>query len=229
MSTLVTTIEAPWQGINFNLATHAGDQTNVERSRHQVSALLGGCDIQWLQQVHGVESLYVEEATCHAPKVDAVWTDRSNVALAIMTADCLPVLFASRDGAVIAAAHAGWQGLVGGILTKLVASLPCRANELCAWLGPAISRQHYEVGEDVWRQFPAEHCYPHQAPGKRMLDLAGVAKAELESLALHRVAESNCCVYEREQYFSHRASQQKGRDEGRFASLIVRRSENKEG
>ncbi len=222
VSTLVTTREAPWQSQHFNLATHVGDQAHVDRNRCYVSRVLAGCDIQWLQQVHGVESVYVDAVVRNAPAVDAIWTDQPTIALAIMTADCLPVLLASRDGSVVAAAHAGWQGLVGGILTKLVSSLPVPASDLCAWLGPAISRQHYEVGEDVWGKFPPEHCYPHKEASHRMLDLAGIAKAELESLALHRVDESGCCVYEQKGFFSHRASQHEQRPEGRFVTLIVR-------
>ncbi|GIS20893.1 MAG: laccase domain protein [Pseudomonadota bacterium] len=108
-------------------------------------------DVQWLRQVHE-RSLYIcnTKTISDIPIADAMWTDQVGIALAIQSADCVPVLLAHESSALIAAAHGGWRGLLGGVLEQLVGVLPAAAEQLQAWIGPCISVSHFEVGEDVW-------------------------------------------------------------------------------
>lgn len=208
---------------DFNLATHAGDQARVLENREIVLRALGGGETQWLNQVHGAECIYCDRVTAVPPDADAAWTDRDQISLALLTADCVPVLLASRDGSLVGVAHAGWQGLVKGVLENLVTSLPSKAADLVAWIGPCIGQAHYEVGEAVWRCFAQAYLAPHSNPSKRLLDLAGVAEGQLTQLGVGEVRRADQCVFDNDRFYSHRATGQKGRPEGRFASVIVRR------
>lgn len=220
VSALITTREGPDGQQDFNLATHAGDQVDVAANRQRVIAELGMSDIQWLEQVHGSDVCYVDQVD-PIPKVcDAVWTDHQAVGLAIMTADCVPILLSDAGGAVVGAAHAGWQGVKGKVVTALIAQMPVRADQLSAYIGPAIGKESYEVGEDVWSQFPSEFTYPHADPTKRYLDLVGLVGAELEELGVRSPQVAGECVYRNDAYYSHRATQAKGRVAGRFVSAI---------
>lgn len=208
---------------DFNLATHAGDQQQILQNRDAASRALGGGDTQWLNQVHGADCVYCDRVTQVPPDADAAWTDRTDLNLALLTADCVPILMASRDGSLIGVAHAGWQGLVHGVIENLVNSLPSVANNLVAWIGPCIGPAVYEVGQEVWQCFADVHLAPHPDPGKRRLDLAAVAHGQLSALGVGEVRQAGICVFANENFYSHRASRQQGRPEGRFASMIVRR------
>lgn len=208
---------------DFNLASHAGDQQQVVQNRDAASRSLGGVETQWLNQVHGADCVYCDRVTQVPPDADAAWTDRTELTLALLTADCVPVLMASRDGSLIGVAHAGWQGLVSGVIENLVESLPSVAANLVAWIGPCIGSAAYEVGEEVWRCFADAYLSEHPDPGKRRLDLAAVAHSRLSALGVSEVRQAGICVFANDKYYSHRASRQQGRPEGRFASMIVRR------
>ena len=122
---------------HFNLGMHVNDDPKiVARNRDKlVSDLQLPDEPVWLQQVHGTDVIYATNSVRHVPCADAVWTDQRGCVLSIMTADCLPVLFASREGDVVAAAHAGWRGLAAGVLQNVVAQLPVAAEQISAWLG----------------------------------------------------------------------------------------------
>jgi YfiH family protein len=149
--------------------------------------------------------------------------------LAIMSADCLPVLFSTQSGSVIGAAHAGWRGLCHGVLEKTVQSMRALSNEpsdpILAWLGPAIGPTSFEVGHDVLQAFEAtNHLYPPNAfisiaqkPGKYLANLYSLARSRLQAVGIDRIAGGDLCtVIQSDQFFSYR------RDgvTGRFASLI---------
>ena len=142
----------------------------------------------------------------------------------VMVADCLPVLFASRDGSRIAAAHAGWRGLASGVLEQTVKALDVPGEELIAWLGPAISQAHFEVGEEVRETFvkadrAANSRFKMNARGRWQADLFGLARLRLASLGVTDVQGGDCCTYaDRERFYSHRRDG-KG---GRMAALIWR-------
>ncbi len=209
-----------------NLAGHVGDDaTAVATNRKLLSRQLGAPHMQWLQQVHGKSSLYVNAATCETtPVADAMWTDQRAIGLGILTADCVPILLWRTDASVIVAVHAGWRGLCAGVIEQTVAQLPPSAASLHAWIGPCMSVAHYEVGEEVWSQFvdwPAEHIllpHPRQA-NKRMLDLSVAAGVCLARSGVSQVAYSGLCTFSDPRFYSFRGKS--GVETGRLASVVM--------
>jgi polyphenol oxidase len=138
-----------------NLAKHMGDQSRVDASRHTLAQKLG-CDIQWLRQVHGVEVFDADRSQLQDPIADAAITGRANLAIAILTADCLPVMFADTHGRFVAGAHAGWRGLSNGVLDRTVQAFVdkgIKPQNIRAFFGPAIGATAFEVGDEVRQAF----------------------------------------------------------------------------
>ena len=139
-----------------------------------------------------------------------------------MTADCLPVLFCDRAGSVVAAAHAGWRGLLDGVLEQTVASMGVLPSEIIAWLGPAIGPAHFEVGDEVKAAFvarsaDAKSAFTAHLPGKWLADINQLARQRLNRLGVFQISGGDICTFsDPEHYFSYR------RDgvTGRMASLI---------
>jgi len=216
---------APWDSLN--LGAHVGDDpAHVAANRARVRELLGlDADPAWLNQVHGVEVADLDvPVPASVATADAAVTSDAGRACAIMVADCLPVLFASRDGRRIGAAHAGWRGLAAGVLEKTLAALDVPAADLTAWLGPAISRAHFEVGGEVREAFVAADAgaaaeFVPNARGRWQADLAGLARRRLAALGVADVHGGEWCTFaDRGRFFSHRRDG-KG---GRMAALIWR-------
>jgi len=214
----------PWD--SFNVATHVGDDlAHVAANRARLRELLKlDAEPAWLNQVHGVVVKNVDGAP-FSPipfTADAAVASRAGAACVVMVADCLPALFCSRDGQRIGAAHAGWRGLAEGVLERTVESLGVPASELHAWLGPAISQAHFEVGGEVRETFvkadrAASSRFRLNARGRWQADLAGLARLRLASLGLTNVSGGKWCTYaDSERFFSHRRDG-KG---GRMAALI---------
>lgn len=185
--------------------------------------------VQWLQQVHGRDCVYAtSESVLNSPMADAVWTDQTGVALAIQSADCVPVLFAHEHNKLIGAAHAGWRGLLGGVLEELINALPAAAEQLQAWIGPCISVRHFEVGEDVWGPV-ANECqdavFAHPVDvNKRMVDLVTLTRQRLQNCGIKRIAAAQKCTYADTAFFSHRRTTvEQGAEAttGRMASVIM--------
>jgi polyphenol oxidase len=218
--------EAPWD--SFNVASHVGDAPDsVTRNRVQLHALLNlPAGPAWLNQVHGVTvaDLDARAATGAPSTADAAIARGASRVCVIMVADCLPVLFASRDGGVIAAAHAGWRGLAAGVLERTVAATGVAGSELSAWLGPSISQPHFEVGDEVRTEFVASYrgaaaCFTVNDRGRWHADLVGLARRRLAALGVSDVSGGEWCTFaDRERFFSHRRDG-KG---GRMAALIWR-------
>ena len=217
---------APWD--SFNLGVHVNDAPEaVAANRARLKSLLSlPSEPAWLSQVHGVDVVDLDEAgdLLGPPSADAaIAHDRGRVCT-IMVADCLPVLFASRDGSRIGAAHAGWRGLAAGVLEKTVAALGVPGSQIAAWLGPAISREHFEVGDDVRDAFVsgdagAATAFVKNERGKWQADLVALAKRRLAAVGVTDVSGGEWCTFaERERFFSHRRDG-KG---GRMAALIWR-------
>jgi YfiH family protein len=219
----------PWQG--FNLASHVDDDPQAVAANRQLltSHLPPGSRIHWLEQVHGAR---VVRAGRDTPGVaaDACWSDCPGVACAVLTADCLPVLFCNRSGDRVAAAHAGWRGLLEGVLEASIAALKTEPEQLLAWLGPAIGPTAFEVGPEVLDAFSAaaakgdlaatRQCFQASRvlPGHFMADLAGLARIRLAACGLTSVHGGGLCtVSEPSRFFSYRRD---GRT-GRMASLIL--------
>jgi YfiH family protein len=222
--------QAPWD--SFNIASHVGDATaDVEANRRQLREMLAlPGEPRWLDQVHGVSVCDLDSAA-DGSKVtaDAAIASVPGRVCVVMVADCLPVLFARRDGQKIAAAHAGWRGLAAGVLEQTVAALETPGGDLTAWLGPAISLGHFEVGDDVRAAFLASDpeaaaAFAPNAGGRWQADLAGLARRRLAALGITQVSGGTWCTFgDRERFFSHRRDGHlhagKG---GRMAALIWR-------
>jgi YfiH family protein len=210
---------------SLNLAQHTGDcRERVAANRQRLCEAIGVNAVCWLHQQHGIEVVAASAATVAAtPAADAVFCHGDGPACAILSADCLPVLLCSRDGRTVAAAHCGWRGLANGVLAAVVAALTLDPGQLLAWLGPAIGPRRYEIGDDVRSALQArtdargltDVCRP-SAPGKWLLDLYGVARAQLAALGITDVHGGDFCTYEERRFYSYR------RDgvTGRMASLI---------
>lgn len=224
----VTPVQAadknPFQ--SFNLASHVGDTIeNVARNRQTLSSLLPpNANIQWLEQAHGAKALVVEQHSQQAPIGDAMITATKNLALAVMTADCLPILLSSVNGDEIAAIHGGWRPLALGIIENTLAQMVSPPQQICAWLGPCIGEQAFEVGAEVRRAFidkqrSLDVAFVAIGDNKYLADLALIAQNQLIHLGVKQVQRLPHCTYTQSQhYFSYRREKQTGR----MATLICR-------
>lgn len=173
----------------------------------------------WLSQVHGTAVLRLDTAAQAGdePVADAAVTSRPGVVLAILTADCLPVLLAARDGSEIAAAHAGWRGLAAGMLEATVAAMQAPAAGLMAWLGPAAGPEAYEIGEEVrdaflQRDAGAASAFVATRPGHWRVDLYALARQRLAACGVTQVSGGQrCTLSEPARFFSHRRDGRSGR------------------
>jgi YfiH family protein len=219
-------------GGGLNLGLHVKDDPEaVRENRARLQSLLPGRPA-WISQVHGADVVDAAMVRPGAPVQvgDASIALDAGVVCAILTADCLPVLFADLDGRVVGAAHAGWRGLAAGVLGATVASMRARgAGEITTWLGPAIGPQAFEVGPDVVDAFRAAlpdgaHAegfrpYPGRE-GKYLADMNLLARRLLARDGIVRVHGGNRCTFsERERFYSYRRD---GAGSGRQASLIWR-------
>ena len=187
-----------------------GDVSSAE-TKTKLRALLPS-DPGWLKQVHGkrvVEAPQVAEA-------DAVVARGRGCVCLVQMADCMPVLFADEAGTTVAAAHAGWRGLSGGVLEATVEAMGIPPQRLLAWLGPAIGPRVYEVGEDVRAAFSAyPGAFAPTRPGHWLLDLYAVAREKLRGLKA--VSGGSFCTYsDAERFFSYR----RDRTSARMAAAI---------
>lgn len=206
---------------SFNLAIHVGDDpAAVARNRELLGAHVPS-EPFWLEQVHGVA---VTDAGHDAalPLADAAVSSKPGRICVVMTADCLPVLLCDRGGTVVAAAHAGWRGLAGGVLEATVAAMGARAGDIMAYLGPAIGPTAFEVGDEVREAFVADAPAAQRAfrtgrAGKWFADIYGLAHLRLAQAGVEQVFGGGFCTFtDSERFFSFR------RDgvTGRMASLI---------
>lgn len=236
---------------SWNLGDHVGDDpARVAENRQRLAGLLPAAPL-WLQQVHGTnvvdadvdtqqgvgaDAKSVADTTAaatasapdasvqHVPCGDAAITRTPGKVLAIMTADCLPVLLAACDGSVLGMAHAGWRGLVAGVLESTVKAMRSQHGDapLRAWIGPAIGPAAFEVGDDVRDAFltndpGASACFqPTAAVHKWMADLPELARRRLQQAGVQDVTLSgHCTVTDAGHFFSYRRDGQTGR----FATL----------
>ncbi|MEX3605849.1 MAG: peptidoglycan editing factor PgeF [Burkholderia sp.] len=225
----------------MNLGHHTGDDpAAVEANRVRLLALAGQPRAAWLEQVHGTEVVRADavlaagSSSADAPvRADASVTDVPGTVCVVMAADCLPVLFYDAAGRAVGAAHAGWRGLVAGILEHTAAQVEAltgvEASGLYAWLGPAIGPRAFEVGTDVQAAF-ADASTPDEreatarafvaidgAAGKHHADLYALARLRLARRGITQVAGGVACtVTERQRYYSYR----RDRITGRMAAMI---------
>jgi YfiH family protein len=209
---------APWA--SFNLGDHVGDDpAHVAANRARLQRILPAEPV-WLRQVHSARVVeFGHEAN---PQADAVFARRPGQVCAVLTADCLPVLFCDRAGSVVAAAHAGWRGLADGVLEATVAAMQVPAGEILAWLGAAIGPQAFEVGDEVRQTFVSRHpdaaaAFAPHAPGKWLADIYRLARIRLQHMGVQAIYGGGRCTFnEPDVFYSYR------RDgvTGRMASLV---------
>ena len=215
--------QGPWDSLN--LALHTGDAPEtVQENRERLARALGLARIPtWPRQVHG--AVVVEaRSTIDAVEADAVVGRGPGEVCSVQTADCLPVLFCSHDGVVVAAAHAGWRGLAAGVLEATLRTMARPPTEVMAWLGPAIGPAAFEVGPEVRAAFVADHpaaaaAFRAGAGDRWFADIYRLARLRLERAGVTDVHGGGRCTFrESETFFSYR------RDGvcGRMATLIWR-------
>jgi YfiH family protein len=234
---------APWDSLN--LGVHVGDSKAavLENRRRVREAGKLPSEPVWLDQVHGTAVMPLDDYHALAamlgerPRADASVTSRAGLVCAIQVADCMPVLFAARDGSAVGAAHAGWRGLAGGVLEATVGAMEVPPSELIAWLGPAIGPKHFEVGDDVVEAFSGSAAPEYraqtraafvtraagqsagatQSPGKWLCDLYAIARLRLAAIGVTNVTGGGLCtVADAPRFYSYRRDGQTGR----MAALI---------
>jgi len=216
----------PWA--SFNLGDHVGDDASAVTANRALLRTHLPAEPVWLRQVHGVHCLDAAKAP-EIAEADASFTRQRGVVCAVLTADCLPVLFCDDAASVVAAAHAGWRGLAGGVIESTVAAIGVTPKTLMAWLGPAIGPTAFEVGDEVRATFlghdpAAASAFITNRSGKWLCDIYLLATQRLHALGIRRVASASalrpsgnfCTAGNSEDYFSYR------RDgvTGRMASCI---------
>lgn len=209
----------PWE--SMNLGDHVGDEPGaVARNRARFAEAVDARPA-WLRQVHGnrVVRLGAASSGHGAIEADASVTTEPGVACAVLVADCLPALFAAPEGRGVAAAHAGWRGLAGGVLEATVAALcdaaDCAPPDLDAWLGPCIGRDAFEIGGDVRVALGGDPAAIRSAPrdGKWLADLPALAASRLRAAGVGHVDASGalCTVADPSRFFSFRRDGVTGR------------------
>jgi YfiH family protein len=223
---------------SLNLGGHVGDSlAAVAENRRRLKTAAGlPTEPAWLKQVHGTRVVDLEVAgdldaagsrdvagalTASAPgpldQADASFSRQPGRICAILTADCLPIVLAADSGDLVAAAHAGWRGLAGGVIEATVKALQVAPETLMAWLGPAIGPRHFEVGAEVREALlagdpGADSAFVPNARGRFMADLSALAGRRLTALGVGRVYGGGQCTYaEEDRYFSHRRDGVTGR------------------
>jgi len=182
----------------------------------------------WLRQVHGTVVVDADAGAGEAePEADAAVTHANGRVLAVLTADCLPVLLCAGDGSAIGVAHAGWRGLAAGVIEATVAKLGVASESALAWLGPAIGPASYEVGDEVRAAFLAHDsgaaaAFEETRPGHWLCDLYALARRRLASVGVRRVFGGDFDTFADPRFYSYR----RDRETGRFASLIWIESES---
>lgn len=212
----------------LNLGLHVGDNPDhVAENRRRMRAACGLRSAPlWLNQVHGAQ-VVVDPSPDAVPEADAIVSSRPDVVCAVMIADCLPVLFVSKDGAEVGAAHAGWRGLCAGVLEATIEAFAAPAENLMVWLGPAISQEHFEVGDEVRDTFVdhdriAAQCFVQNARGRWQADLCSLAGQRLQGAGVEQIYGGGLCTFgDSNRFFSYRRNGQCGR----MAAFVTRCSD----
>lgn len=207
----------------LNLGMHVGDDAQAVQHNRAIVQQQVDKPLAYLRQVHGTNVVAACNALIALEYGDLLVADASfshqgdTVACAIMTADCLPVLMCNRDGTVVAAAHAGWRGLAGGVLQNTVEAMQVNPLEIMAYLGPAIGPDAFEVGVEVWQAFclrqpKAQAAFTDIDKNHYLADIYALARLALADAGVHQVyGGTECTVLQRDRYFSYRRDGQTGR------------------
>ncbi|XBS70653.1 purine nucleoside phosphorylase YfiH [Acerihabitans sp. KWT182] len=208
---------------SLNLGLHVGDNPGSVANNRRRLEILGGLPASphWLDQVHGTDVAVLDDEPGTPPRADAAYACAVGRVCAVMTADCLPVLFCNRSGTEVAAAHAGWRGLCAGILEQTLSCFQSNPSDILAWLGPAIGPGAFEVGPEVREAFASHDFHAGEAfiphGEKYFADIYQLARLRLYAAGISQIyGGDRCTVTESSTFFSYR------RDgvTGRMASLV---------
>ena len=215
---------APYDSLNLGAGIGDSSEAVAENRRRVRVSLRLPAEPVWLQQVHGVDVIELDNSGAFSvpPVADSAIARTPTRVCAIRVADCMPVLFAARDGTAVGAAHAGWRGLAGGVLEETVRRLGVPGSELLAWMGPAIGQPHFEVGDDVRTAFvvpdsDAASAFQPNSRGRWQCDLYALARRRLNAIGVSDVHGGGWCTFAQgDRFFSYRRDGQCGR----MAALI---------
>lgn len=204
--------------LSGNLGHHVGDDGgDVEKNR---ASLPYAKSIFWLEQTHSARCI---ELPCNSNSADAAISRKEGVFCAVMTADCLPILLSNTSGTEVAAIHAGWKGLLNGIITNTLLQMRSKPSDIVAWIGPSIRQKHYQVPVSFaqrFRQWP--QAIGHVSAEIVAINLPLVAICQMQQFGLRNVIDSHLCTYGQDElFFSHRRATHEGRHTtGRIASVV---------
>jgi YfiH family protein len=195
---------------SFNLAQHVGDDKHVVNKNRLL--LPNNKHFIWLKQIHSNICVDLDmhrndaDATLQA---DACFSKRKSQVCAVMTADCLPILLCDAQGSCVAAVHAGWRGLADGVIESTVSKMPVHPKTLMAWMGPAISQRHFEVGIEIKETFinypQAFRINSQNNDEKYFANLYQIAKQKMFALGITQIFGGEYCTYQQHDlFFSHR-------------------------
>ncbi|AEI36133.1 MULTISPECIES: peptidoglycan editing factor PgeF [Francisella] len=196
----------------FNLANNVGDKhLAVEKNRNSFRSYINA-DIKWLRQNHTNIVTYFEEYS--GDFCDAIVTDKPKQACVVLTADCLPIILFDKKMTKVAAIHAGWRGLLQGILEQTLKEFV--GLDLVAWFGPCISGNFYEVGCDVHDKFVEQHeaygqAFRSKSEDKYLFDMKMVARQILNDNHCFDIVDSGLCTYSNKRFYSYRKEGTTGR------------------
>jgi len=207
---------------SLNLADHVDDDiSHVQENRQRLCQHLNIQQPLWLKQVHGVQVANAQTAKSPV-EADAIVSFQTNHPCAVMTADCLPLLFCNQSATKVAAAHAGWRGLANGVIEATVDAMQESSDALMVWLGPAIGPENFEVGQDVVDAFVkqdsgAEQAFLQTDETHYLADIYQLARQRLKKLGVEAVYGGGLCTYsDEDRFYSFRRNPVTGR----MASLI---------
>ncbi len=211
--------QAPYDSNNMGLGV-GDNEHHVLQNRQQLMELLHlPGDPQWLYQTHSTHCVITEKDPNR--NADASITRSMKHPLAILTADCLPIMLCNVQGTEIAAIHAGWKGLARGIIENTLDKMESLTTDVLAWIGPSICHKCYEVGEEVYQTFTdtyplSKHAF-NPVNGKWQANLPQIAEIVLNSKGIKAVYQSGLCTFElKNELYSYRRTSQTGR----IATLI---------
>lgn len=217
--------DTPFDSFNLALNVDSNREATIDNRQHLLQTLNLPEPPRWVSQTHStiVHDVSQMEATCEA---DATYTTESNQVCVILTADCLPILLTNTQGSFVAAIHAGWRGLLNGILENTLKASPLLDHTMIAWLAPAISQKAFEVGPEVKEAFldsdASYEAFFINSTRKNhfFADLYGIARQKLEKFGLSKqqIFGGEYCTYtDSTHFYSYRRD---GKDSGRQATLI---------
>jgi polyphenol oxidase len=212
---------------DFNLALHVGDnKKDVLNNRHCLAEYLGeNTSTKWLNQTHSTIAVDAVSIESDVVEADASFSTSDDIACAVLTADCLPLLFSDENGECVGATHAGWRGLVEGVIENTIDSMSQNVKPTYVWLGPAIGPSAFEVGQDVFeayinRNSAFKACFEAKQSGEWNLNIYQAAKIVLQAAGITNIYGGSYCTYSDEnRFFSYR----RNAVTGRMATIIRRR------